>query len=70
MNDSLLSNSNCTDIDNENDDDIIIKALMFVIPSGMLFFFLMSIMTYTLVKPLIKKNKKKDGHIQISKYLY
>ena len=55
MNDSLISNSNCTDIDNENDDDIIIKALMFVIPSGILFLFLMSIMTYTLVKPLINK---------------
>ena len=38
FNDSLISN--CTDI--ENDDDIIIKALMFVIPSGILFLFLMS----------------------------
>ena len=46
--------SNCTDID-ENDDDIIIKAMMLVIPSGILFLFLMSIMTYTLVKPLIHK---------------
>ena len=42
MNDSLISN--CTDID----DDIIFKALMFVIPCGILFLFLMSIMTYTL----------------------
>ena len=50
-NDTLISNY--TDI--ENDDDIIIKAMMFVIPSGILFLFLMSIMTYTLVKPLINK---------------
>ena len=53
FNDSLKSN--CTDI--ENDDDLIIKAMMFVIPSGILFLFLMSIMTYTLIKPLFKKNK-------------
>ena len=51
-NDTLISN--CTNID-ENDDDIIIKAMMFVIPSGILFLFLMSIMTYILVKPLINK---------------
>ena len=51
FNDSLISNS--TDI--ENDDDIIIKAMMFVIPSGILFLFLMSIMTYTLIKPLFSK---------------
>ena len=51
FNDSLKSN--CTDI--ENDDDIIIKAMMFVIPSGILFLVLMSIMTYTLIKPLLNK---------------
>ena len=45
--------SNYTNI--QNDDDIIIKAMMFVIPSGILFLFLLSIMTYTLVKPLINK---------------
>ena len=50
-NKSLISN--CTDV--ENDVDIIIRAMMLVIPSGMLFLFLMSIMTYTLVKPLINK---------------
>ena len=53
FNENLISN--CTDKDIENDDDIIIRAKMFVIPSGMLFFFLMSIMTYALVKPLINK---------------
>ena len=46
--------SNCTDID-ENDDDIIIRAMMLAIPSGILFLFLMSIMTYTLIKPLFNK---------------
>ena len=51
FNDSLISN--CTDI--ENDDDIIIKAMMFVIPSGISFLFLMNIMTNTLIKPLIRK---------------
>ena len=50
FNDSLISN--CTDIEN---DDIIIKAMMFVIPSGIIFLFLMSIMTYTLIKPLFNK---------------
>ena len=50
FNDSLISN--CTDIEN---DDIIIKAMMFVIPSGILFLFLMSNMTYTLIKPLFNK---------------
>ena len=35
FNDSLISN--CTDI--ENDDDIIIRPMMLVIPSGILFFF-------------------------------
>ena len=46
--------SKCTDI--ENDDDIIIQAMMFVTPSGILFLCLMSIMTYTLSEPLIRKN--------------
>ena len=50
-NDTLISNY--TDI--EIDEDIIIKAMMFVIPSGILFLFIMSIMTYILVKPLINK---------------
>ena len=54
FNDSLISN--CTDIDeNDDGDDINIKAMMFVIPSGILFLFLMSIMTYTLIKPLLRK---------------
>ena len=52
FNDILISN--CTDI--ENDDVIIIQAMMLVIPSGIFFLCLMSIMTYTLIKTLIKKN--------------
>ena len=51
FNDSLISI--CADI--ENDDDIFIKTMMFAIPSGILFLFLMSIMTYTLIKPLLNK---------------
>ena len=50
-NNSLMSN--CTDI--ENDNDIIIQAMLLVIPSGILLICLMSIMTYTLIKPLIRK---------------
>ena len=50
-NNSLISN--CTDI--EKNDDIIIQSLMLVIPSGILFLCLMSIMTYTSIKPLIRK---------------
>ena len=44
-NNSLISN--CTDI--QNDEDIIIRAMMLVIPSGILFLFLMSNMTYTFI---------------------
>ena len=51
FNNSLISN--CTDI--EKDDDIIFRAMMLVIPSGILFLFLMSIMTYTLIKTLFNK---------------
>ena len=50
-NNSLLSN--CTDI--ENDEDIIIRAMMLIIPSSILFLFLMIIMTYSLIKPLFNK---------------
>ena len=41
---------NCTD--NENDIDIIIAALLFTIPCGLSFLFLLSLMVYTLIKPL------------------
>ena len=43
----------CTD--SENDIDIIIPALLFTIPCGISFLCLISLMVYTLVKPLINK---------------
>ena len=52
-NDTLISN--CTDKD--NDIDIIIPALLFTIPYGLLFLCLISFIVYTLIEPLIiKKN--------------
>ena len=47
--DNITSN-NCTD--NEKDIDIIIPALLFTIPCGLPFLCLLSLMVYTLVKPL------------------
>ena len=44
---------NCTD--SENDIDIIIPALLFTIPCGLSFLCLISLMVYTLIKPLINK---------------
>ena len=49
-NDTLSLNNNCTN--NEN-NDIIIPALLFTIPCGLSFLCLISLMVYTLVKPLI-----------------
>ena len=48
-----LTLCNCTN--NENDIDIIIPALLFTIPSVLSFLCLISLMVYTLVKPLINK---------------
>ena len=45
--------SNCTD--SENDIDISIPALLFTIPCGLSFICLMSLMVYTLIKPLFNK---------------
>ena len=45
--------SNCTDT--ENDIDIIIPALLFTIPYGLLFLCLISFIVHTLIKPLINK---------------
>ena len=47
------SSCNCTD--SENDIDIIIPALLFTIPCGLSLICLMSLMVYTLIKPLINK---------------
>ena len=45
--------SNCTN--NENNIDIIIPALLFTIPCGLSFLCLISLMVYTLIKPLFNK---------------
>ena len=45
---------NCTNT--ENNIDIIIPALLFTIPCGLSFLCLMSLMVYTLIKPLFNKN--------------
>ena len=50
--DNSSSLSNCTK--NENNFDIFIQALLLTIPCGLSFLCLISIMVYTLVKPLIK----------------
>ena len=52
-NDTLSKNINCTN--NENDIDIIIPTLLLTIPGGLSFLCLMSLMVYTLVKPLLNK---------------
>ena len=45
--------TNCTN--SENNIDIIIPALLLTIPCGLSFLCLMSLMVYTLFKPLINK---------------
>ena len=45
----------CICTNNENDIDIFIPALFFFTPCGILFVCLISLMVYTLVKPLINK---------------
>ena len=52
-NDTLSINNNCTN--NENKIDIIIPAILFTNPCGLLFLCLMSLMVYTLIKPLFNK---------------
>ena len=44
--------------DSENDIDIIIPALLFTIPCGLSFLCLISLMVYTLIKPLFNKKTK------------
>ena len=44
---------NCTD--KENDIDIIIPATFFITPYGISFVCLISLIVYTLVKPLLNK---------------
>ena len=53
----LYDTSSCNCTDSENDIDIIIPAaLLFTIPCGLSFICLMSLMVYTLIKPLFNKN--------------
>ena len=46
---------NITEYDNTTDIDIIIPTLLFTIPCGLSFLCLMSLMVYTLIKPLFNK---------------
>ena len=48
-----MTTSNCTN--SENDIDIIIPTLLFTIPCGLSFLCLLSLMVYTLIKPLFNK---------------
>ena len=41
------------DTDYDNDNDIIIQALTLSIPGGIIFICLMSLIVYTLIKPLL-----------------
>ena len=52
--DNIKEYDNTTDT-NDCYIDIIIPALLFAIPCGLSFLCLMSLMVYTLVKPLINK---------------
>ena len=53
-NDTLSINNNCTNDDNNIE---IIISLFTIIPCSLSFLCLMSLMVYTLIKPLINKNK-------------
>ena len=48
-----ISICNCTN--NENKKDIIIPALLFTVPCGLSFLCFISLMVYTLIKPLFNK---------------
>ena len=52
-NDTLSINNNCTN--NDTNIDINIPTLLFTTPSGLSFLCLISLMVYTLIKPLINK---------------
>ena len=56
-NDTLSINNNCTN--NDNNFEIIIP-LFTVMPCGMSFICLISLMVYTFIKPLSSKKKLKD----------
>ena len=48
-----MTQTNCTN--NENNTDTIRLTLILTIPCGLLFLCLMSLMVYTLIKPLLNK---------------
>ena len=52
--DNITEKDNTTDTNNCN-IEIIIPALIFTIPRGLSFLFLLSLMIYTLIKPLLNK---------------
>ena len=52
--DNITEYDNTTDT-NDCNIDIIIPALLFTIPCGLSFLCLMSLMVYTLIKPLFNK---------------
>ena len=52
--DNITEYDNTTDTNNCN-IDIIIPTLLFTIPCGLLFLCLISLMVYTLIKPLMRK---------------
>ena len=52
--DNITEYDDTTDTNNCN-IDIIIPALLFTIPCGLSFLCLVSLMAYTLIKPLIRK---------------
>ena len=59
---------NCTN--NENNFDIIIPALLFTTPCGLSFLCLISLMVYTILKPLIRKKyylSNINGEVSLSK---
>ena len=55
--DNITEYDNTTDT-NDCNIDIIIPALLFSIPCGLSFICLMSLMVYTLIKPLFNKKSK------------
>ena len=65
-NNTLSLNKNFTD--NENNIDIFTPKLLFTTPCGLSFLCLMSLMVYTLFKPLFN-NEKMKKYVQLYLYL-
>ena len=54
-NDSLSINNNCTN--NENNIHTIIPSLLLTIPYGFSFLCMLTVIVYTIIKPLFIKNR-------------